>query len=203
MILKYNHKYGGLILTKDNAKIIILGGVYSNEVELFDIKKNNLKNLPNLLTKRINSAYNIINGRFLVVFFGKNNNTIECLDLNSCKNWKILDYKSNNKIIELSGHIGFHVNKNIVIIVGGINNDKIIVFYFKEKFLDVTDFILNFDIDCGIEELIFDKEKFFNLIENTEKISENGKCSQEIIGMDNFGNVHCFDNDYSYTIFVL
>jgi hypothetical protein len=23
-----------------------------------------------------------------------------------------------------------------------------------------------------------------------------------MMGMDNFGNVHCFDNDYSYTIFV-
>ena len=202
MILKSNHKYGGLILTNDNTKIIILGGIYSNEVELFDIEKNNLEYLPNLLTKRINSSYNIINGQFLVAFFGKNNNTIEYLDLNDCENWEILDYRSNNQIIELSGHIGFHANKNIVVIVGGINNDKIIVFYFKEKFVDVTDFILTFDSDCGIDELIFDKEKFFNIIENKEKISENGKYAKENIGMDIFGNVHCFDNNYSYTIYV-
>ena len=202
MILKCNHKYGGLIITKDNTKLLILGGINSNEVELFDISKNNLRNLPSLLTKRINSSYNIINDQYLIAFFGKNNNTIEYLDLNDTQNWVKLEYKSNDNITELSGHIGFHVNKNIVIIVGGENNDKIIVFYFKEKFLDVTDFILNFDVDCGIDELIFDKEKCFNIVENKEKISSNGKNTKEIMGMDNFGNVHCFNNDYAYTIFV-
>ena len=76
------------------------------------------------------------------------------------------------------------------------------VFYFKEKFIDVTDFILSFDIDCGIDELIFDKEKCFNIVENKEKNSLGGNSTKEIMGMDNFGNVHCFDNDYSYTIYV-
>ena len=202
MILKYNHKYGGLILTKDNNKIIILGGIYTNEVELFNIQKNSLKKLPNLLSKRINSSYNIINNQFLLTFFGKNNNTIEYLDLKNPKSWMNFEFKSNNNIEDLSGHIGFHVNENVVIIVGGLNNDKIMVFYFKEKFIDVTDFILSFDIDCGIDELIFDKEKCFNVVENKEKISVEGKDIKEIMGMDNFGNVHCFDNDYSYTIFV-
>lgn len=201
MTLKYNHKYGGLILTKDNNKIIILGGIYTNEVELFNIQKNTLKKLPNLLSKKINSSYNIINNQFLFAFFGKNNNKIEFLDLKNPNQWINFDYKSNNNIQELSGHIGFHVNDNVVIIVGGENNDKIMVFYFKEKFIDVTDFILSFDTDCGIDELIFDKEKCFNIVENKEKNSINGN-SLEIMGMDNFGNVHCFDNDYSYTIYV-
>ena len=202
MILKYNHKYGGLILTKDNNKIIILGGIYTNEVELFNIQKNALKKLPNLLSKRINSSYNIINNQFLFAFFGKNNNKIEFLDLKNPYHWINFDYKSNNNIQELSGHIGFHVNENVVIIVGGENNDKIMVFYFKEKFIDVTDFILSFDTDCGIDELIFDKEKCFNIVENKEKNSIDGNSTKEIMGMDNFGNVHCFDNDYSYTIYV-
>ena len=61
---------------------------------------------------------------------------------------------------------------------------------------------MNFDVDCGIDELIFDKEKCFNIVENKEKISSNGKNTKEIMGMDNFGNVHCFNNDYAYTIFV-
>ena len=202
IITKYNHKYGGLLLTKDNNKIIILGGNHTNEVELFNIQKNNLKILPSLLTKRINSSYNIINDQFLVAFFGKNNNTIEYLDLENINKWNNLEYKTNNKIEELSGHIGFHVNDNVVIIVGGENNDKILVFYFKEKYVDVTDFILSFDIDCGIDELIFDKEKCFNLVENMEKNSEDKNYTKEIMGMDNLGNVHCFNNDYSYTIFV-
>jgi hypothetical protein len=202
MILKCNHKYGGLILTKDNNKIIILGGIYTNEVELFHIRKNTLKNLPKLLTKRISSSFNIIDGNYLVAFFGKNNNTIEYLDLNNINKWEILEYKTNEKIKELSGHIGFHVNKNIVIIVGGENNDKIMIFYFREKYIDVTDFTLDFDEDCGIDELFFDKEKCFNIIENKGKVTSEGKTIKEVIGMDNFGNVHCFDNDYAYTIFV-
>ena len=202
MILKYNHKYGGLMLTKDNNKIIIIGGIFTKEVELFDIQRNNLKNLPSLLTKRINSSFNIIDNNYLVAFFGRNNNTIEYLDLNNMKKWEVLEYKSNDKIKELSGHIGFHVNKNIVIIVGGENNDKIMIFYFREKYVDVTDFILDFDADCGIDDLFFDKEKCFNVVENKEKTSADGKIIKEIMGMDIFGNVHCFDNDYAYTIFV-
>jgi len=73
MTLKYNHKYGGLILTKDKDKIIILGGIYTNEVELFNIQKNSLKKLPNLLSKRINSSYNIINYFNLFIFKRKQN----------------------------------------------------------------------------------------------------------------------------------
>ena len=192
--LKYNHMFGGLLSTTDNNKIIIVGGKYTNEVEIFNIKTNTLKSLPSLLTKRINSSYCIFNN-YLFVFFGKNNNTIEYLNIKKEKKWKRLEYRSNNYIKELSGHIGFKVNDNVVVIVGGVNNDKIIVFYFKEKFLDVTDFILKFDIDCGIDELYFDKEKYFNIIQNKE-------LKTEIVGMDTYGNVHCFDNDYSYTIFV-
>ena len=202
MTLNYNHKYGGLILTRDNNKIIILGGIYTSEVELFNIQKNNLKILPKLLSKRINSSYNIINNQYLFAFFGKNNNSIEFLDLKNANNWVNFEYKSNSEIKELNGHIGFHVNDNVVIIVGGENNDKIIVFYFKEKFIDVTDFVLSFDVDCGIDELIFDKEKCFNLVENKEKMNLEGNEGKEIMGMDNCGNVHCFDSDYSYTIFV-
>ena len=202
IITKYNHKYGGLLLTKNNNKIIILGGSHTNDVELFNIEKNNLKDLPSLLSKRINSSYNIINDQYLVAFFGKNNNTIEYLDLNNIDRWSNIEYKTNNNFEELSGHIGFHVNENVVIIVGGENNDKILVFYFKEKYVDVTDIILSFDIDCGIDELIFDKEKCFNTVENNDKSSEETNYTKEIMGMDNLGNVHCFNNDYAYTIFV-
>jgi len=194
MKLKYNHMYGGMLSSTDNNKIIILGGKYTNEVEVFNIKTNNLKSLPSLLTKRINSSYCILNN-YLFAFFGKNNNSIEYLNLKKEKKWKKFEYRSNSYIKELSGHIGFNVNDNVVIIVGGENNDRIIVFYFKEKFLDVTDFVLKFDIDCGIDELYFDKEKYFNALQNKEQ-------KTEIVGMDTFGNVHCFDNDYSYTIFV-
>ena len=194
---KTNHKYGGMLLTSDGNKIIILGGESTNEVILYNIDKNEIINLPNLNNKRINASYNLINDKYIFTFFGKGNNTIEYLDLNNIKNcWNILNYKCNNSFKELEGHISFKINNNVVIIVGGKNNTNIIVFYFKEKFLDVTDIIINFDELKKIKELIFDKEKCFNIIYNSEN-----NCN-EIIGMDNEGNVHCFNDNYTYTIFV-
>ena len=104
-----NHKFGGMLFSKDCSKIIILGGEYTNSVILFDIQKNQVINLPKLIYKRINSSYNIINDRYILSFFGKGNNTIEYLDLfnNTNKNtWNVLNYKSNNyEIKELIGHI--------------------------------------------------------------------------------------------------
>ena len=194
---KTNHKYGGMLLTKDGNKIIILGGESSNEVILFDMQKNEIINLPNLKHKRINSSYNLINDRYIFAFFGRGNNTIEYLDLNNIKNsWNILNYKSNNIFEELEGHIDFNIKNNVIIIVGGRNNDSILVFYLKEKFLDITDIKINLQEQNDINELFFDREKCFNIIYNDEN-----NCN-EIIGMDNKGNVHCFSDDYNYTIFV-
>ena len=194
---KTSHKYGGMLLTKDGNKIIILGGESSNEVILFDMQKNEIINLPNLKHKRINSSYNLINDRYIFAFFGRGNNTIEYLDLNNIKNsWNILNYKSNNIFEELEGHIDFNIKNNVIIIVGGRNNDSILVFYLKEKFLDITDIKINLQEQNDINELFFDREKCFNIIYNDEN-----NCN-EIIGMDNKGNVHCFSDDYNYTIFV-
>ena len=194
---KTNHKHGGMLLTKDGNKIIILGGESSNEVILFDMQKNEIINLPNLKHKRINSSYNLINDRYIFAFFGRGNNTIEYLDLNNIKNsWNILNYKSNNIFEELEGHIDFNIKNNVIIIVGGRNNDSILVFYLKEKFLDITDIKINLQEQNDINELFFDREKCFNVIYNDEN-----NCN-EIIGMDNKGNVHCFSDDYNYTIFV-
>ena len=194
---KTSHKYGGMLLTKDGNKIIILGGESSNEVILFDMQKNEIINLPNLKHKRINSSYNLINDRYIFAFFGRGNNTIEYLDLNNIKNsWNILNYKSNNIFEELEGHIDFNIKNNVIIIVGGRNNNSILVFYLKEKFLDITDIKINLQEQNDINELFFDREKCFNVIYNDEN-----NCN-EIIGMDNKGNVHCFSDDYNYTIFV-
>lgn len=196
-----NHKYGGMLLLKEDIKIIILGGEYDNSVILFNLGKNEEKNLPKLNHKRINSSYNIINDRYIISFFGKGNNTIEFLDLkniNYSNNWNILNYNTNNfNFKELSGHICFNIDDNIMILLGGENNNYIIIFYFNEKFLDISDIELKIEEpnDVNINELIFDKEKSFNSI-----IDENN--NKEIIGMDKEGRVHCFNDKYNYTIFI-
>ena len=192
-LFKSNHKYGGMLLIKDTFTIILLGGECTKSVILFDLKKNEVINLPDLIYKRIDSCFNIINDRYILSFFGKGNNTIEFFDLNNVKNnWNILNYKSNSNIFsELYGHIGFNIDNN-VIIIGGKNNDNITIFYFREKFLDITDIKLK--DNSNIKELCFDKEKCFNIIEEKNK--------KDIIGMDNEGNVHCFNDDYAYSISV-
>ena len=191
---KTNHKYGGILLTKDGSKIIILGGEYNNSALLFNIQKNEVINLPNLIHRRINSSYNIINDRYIFSFFGKGNNTIEYLDLNN-NYWNILNYKSNGSLSkELEGHIGFNIDNNIIIIIGGKKNENVLIFYLKEKFLDVTDMKVIPDKNSDIKKLIFEKEKCFNIIEDNN--------NKEIIGMDSEGNVHSFNEDYAYTIFV-
>jgi hypothetical protein len=95
---------------------------------------------------------------------------------------------------ELDGHIGFNIEENIIIIIGGNNNENVMIFYLKEKFLDITDIKVITDKNSDIKKLYFDKEKCFNTIEDNN--------NKEIIGMDNEGNVHCFNDDYAYTIFV-
>ena len=197
-----NYKFGGILLTKERNKIILLGGLYTNSVILFNIQNNEVIYLPDLIQKRINSCYNMINNRYLISFFGKGNNTIEYLDLNNNNinnSWKILNYQTNGKIFkELSGHIGFNIDNNAIVIVGGRDNDNIIIFYFQEKFLDMTNIKVDLSGDNNIKELIFEKEKCYNVINN----EDNDNKYKEIIGMDNEGNVHCFNQDYAYTIFV-
>ena len=107
-----------------------------------------------------------------------------------------MNYKSNNyEIKELIGHISLNINNNIIMIVGGKNNNKVIIFFLKEKYLDTIDLKIKMNEKYNIKEFIFDKEKCFNYIE------ENN--NEEILGMDNEGNIHCFNNDdFGYNIFV-
>ena len=190
-----NHKYGGMLLNNEGNKLYILGGMYTKAVEFFDIKNNSCGNLSNLITQRINSGYNILNNEYIIVFFGEGNNTIEMFDLNSNNNkennkWIFIDYKSNIKIKELEGFMTYNMDDNVIILTGGKNNDKIMIFYLKEKYLDVTGIKINDNY-----EFFFGKEKCFNTIYNNND-------NKNIIGMDIDGNIHCFNNDYEYNIFI-
>ena len=184
-----------MLLNNEGNKLYILGGMYTKAVEFFDIKNNSCGNLSNLITQRINSGYNILNNEYIIVFFGEGNNTIEMFDLNSNNNkennkWIFIDYKSNIKIKELEGFMTYNMDDNVIILTGGKNNDKIMIFYLKEKYLDVTGIKINDNY-----EFFFGKEKCFNTIYNNND-------NKNIIGMDIDGNIHCFNNDYEYNIFI-
>ena len=196
------HKYGGLILTPDRSQIIAIGGCETKEVELLNLDNNEIGELPNLLTERINSSYSFIEDNLLYAFLGENNNTIECLDLNvESKEWKNVEY-TNNGVENVFGHISIPVNDNDVLIVGGKNNHKMIMFNVKENYLEVTDNKIPFLDTAG--EYLFDKDKNYNQMINLEgKKDENGNEINQLICMDSKGNVHLFDNDFNYIVLLV
>ena len=203
-IITFNcgHKYGGLILTPDRSQIIAIGGYQTKEVELLNLYYNEIGELPNLLTERINSSYSFIEDNLLYAFLGENNNTIECLDLNiESKEWKNVEY-TNNGVENVFGHISIPVNENDVLIVGGKNNHKMIMFNVKENYLEITDNKIPFLDTAG--EYLFDKDKNYNQMINLEgKKDENGNEINQLICMDSKGNVHLFDNDFNYIVLLV
>ena len=201
---KYGHKYGGLLLSPspDNNLFVIGGDCPNNEVELLSFEDDQNKVLPNLLTKRINASYTFINYK-LYAIFGKDNNTIEFLNIKKLKNnWNKIDYKMNEgKINNIYGHVSLPVQDNNILIVGGKNNKKMMVLDLDEKTLDVTDMKVPFIDSVG--DYIFDKEKFFNQTVNEEIKGKDGKNIKQLIGMDNNGNIHLFDYNFNYVVILI
>ena len=201
---KYGHKYGGLLLSPspDNNLFVIGGECPNNEVELLSFEDDQNKEIPNLLSKRINASYTFINYK-LYAIFGQDNDTIEYLNIKKLKNkWNKIDYKMNEgKINNLYGHVSLPVQDNNILIIGGKNNKKLMVLDLDEKTLDITDMKIPF-IDT-IEEYIFDKEKFFNQTVNEENKNKEGKNVKQLIGMDSYGNIHLFDYNFNYVVLLI
>ena len=199
----YSHKYGALLLTPDNNSLLALGGENSKNVEILNFETGILKEIPSLLSERINSAFSFI-GNNLCAFFGKNNSSIEYLDLENGQKWNFIEYNTNNeemKKIFLDGHTAIPVNNNEILIVGGTNNDKMIVFNFEEKFFDFAN--INVPLIDKVGEYRFDMDKYFNVLIGVDKSEINGENLSQMIGMDSMGNVHYFDNDFAYTVLLL
>ena len=201
---KYGHKYGGLLLSPspDNNLFVIGGDCPNNEVELLSFEDDQNKEMPNLLTRRINASYTFINSK-LYAIFGQENDTIEFLNIKKLKNkWNKIEYKMNKgKINNLYGHVSLPVQDNNILIVGGKNNKKLMVLDLDEKTLDVTDMKIPF-IDT-IEEYVFDKEKFFNQTVNEENKNKDGQNVKQLIGMDSYGNIHLFDYNFNYVVLLI
>ena len=199
----YSHKYGALLLTPDNNSLLAIGGENSKNVEILNFETGILKNLPSLLSERINSAFSFIENN-LCAFFGKKNSSIEYLNLSNGEKWNFIEYNTNNEKkqkIFLDGHTAIPVDNNEILIVGGTNNDKMIVFNFEEKFFDFAN--INVPLIDKVGEYRFDKDKYFNVIIGVDKSEINGENLSQMIGMDIMGNIHYFDNDFAYTVLLL
>ena len=203
------HKYGGLLLSPspDNNLFAIGGDNENNEVELLSFDEDEVKKMPDLLSRRVNASYTFINSK-LYAIYGEENNTIEFLNIKKLKNkWTKIDYKMADKKISRSkyinniyGHVSLPVDDQILI-VGGKNNKKMMVLDLDEKTIDITDMKIPFIDSVG--EYLFDKEKFFNQTENEEKKDQDGKNIKELIGMDTAGNVHVFDFNFNYVVLLI
>ena len=197
---KYNHKYGGLILSPDNISLLLIGGE-TEKNEIMNFESGIINDLPQLSSKRVNSALTFM-GKFLFVFFGKNNSTIEFLNIEKKDKWELIDYNINtNQKINLEGHTAIAVNRNEILILGGKNNTKLMIFNFKNKNINLTD--INMPFIEKIDEYIFDKDKYFNAYIRNNSLEVNYSNSEplnQLIGMDSIGNIHSFTNDFNYSV---
>ncbi len=201
-------------MSPNEKELIVLGGCETKEVEILNLEENTIEELPNLLSERINSSYSFIGDNLLYAFLGQNNNSIEYLDLNEeLKEWKNVEY-TNNGVDNIFGHISVPVNDKEIIIVGGKNNHKMMMFNVSEKYLEITDNKIPFLENVG--EYLFDKDKNYNKIINLNKTEndndndnensnekENENEIHQYICMDSKGNIHLFDNDFTYIVLLV
>ena len=177
-----------------------MGGEKQNN-EIFNFESGLIKNLPPLLNKRINSAFTFI-GNLLFAFFGKNHSTIEYLNMEICLKWELINFKINmdNQKLNIEENVAIPVNRNEILILGGKQNGTMMIFNFKEKSLDLTNINIPFIEQVG--EYIFNKDKYFYAFIGNDLPQKNGKHLNQLIGMDSFGNIHSFNNDFSYEVII-
>ena len=199
--LNSGHKNGGLIYL-DKNKIIALGGESSNETELINFENDSITLLSSLNSKRINASFSLVNKRLFAIF-GNDNNTIEFLEMGGEGEWQYLDNIEISEQKNIYGHASVPINDNEILIIGGKNNDKMMILNITEKTVDIMDDVQIPFID-NVGEYVFDKDKWFNAI-NREGEDEY-KNENQLICMDSMGNVHSFDNsvnDFTYVVLLI
>ena len=78
------------------------------------------------------------------------------------------------------------------------------MFNVSENILEITDNKIPFLDTVG--EYLFDKDKNYNHIINGDKKDDKSESEKEItqvICMDSQGNVHLFDNDFTYIVLLV
>ena len=194
----FGHKYGSLILTPNSESIIAIGGE-TKQVEILNIETGKIQILPNLLTKRINSAYSFIDDK-LFAFFGKNNGQIEYLNIINNTQWELFNLIKNENTNQNNkeGLSAITLNNNGVIFLGDISDNKIMFFNHIKRKIEYKD--INIQSKNKIDKYNFDKDKYFNNFINFEKEGKDGNYLNQFVGIDSFGNIHYFNNDFSYSI---
>ena len=192
----FGHKYGSLILTPNCENIIAIGGE-TKQVEILNIETGKIQILPNLLTTRINSAYSFIDDK-LFAFFGKNNNQIEFLNITNNTKWELFNLIKNEYKQTKEGLSAITLNNSGVIFLGNITNNKVMFFNYIKRKMEYKD--ISIQSKNQFNKYNFDKDKYFNNFINFEKIGKDGNYLNQFVGIDSIGNIHYFNNDFTYSI---
>ena len=192
----FGHKYGSLILTPNCENIIAIGGE-TKQVEILNIETGKIQILPNLLTTRINSAYSFIDDK-LFAFFGKNNNQIEFLNITNNTKWELFNLIKNEYKQTKEGLSAITLNNSGVIFLGNMTNNKVMFFNYIKRKMEYKD--ISIQSKNQLNKYNFDKDKYFNNFINFEKIGKDGNYLSQFVGIDSIGNIHYFNNDFTYSI---
>ena len=131
--LNNNHHFGAFT-SINSDELLCAGGSHNKKVEVYNIHKNEWKELPELNVERSEFALCVVNNTYIYALFGYNAvtkeylNTIECLDLAMMKGneqwkWKYLKYKNDEMIsMFIKGHIAGTFGERIIV-VGGVNGN--------------------------------------------------------------------------------
>ena len=91
------------------------------------------------------------------------------------------------------------INNEILFVGNFYDNSKMLKFNYKKRKIEYVD--INIQSKNERNKYIFDKDKYFNNFINFEKIGKDGNYLNQLVGIDSFGNIHYFNNDFSYSIF--
>ena len=178
-ISKTNHSMIGY-----NDKIYCIGGMNNNKNEYYDIKDLKWELMPNLNVTERQFPMLYINNNFLYAFCGlKNNitlNSIERINLNNLSSgWNFVNYKNpENLDINIYGCGIIPFDDNVILLVGGKNNNEIFKKVFKYNFKNDSFHKSGYYtfIDFGIDFPVYFRE---NLLHNLNDNQFGGVCENE------------------------
>ena len=123
----------------------VIGGTDSKDCEVFNIRKNEWYNLPDLNNLRENPCCCVLNEKILFCFFGYDNKaykyhtTIEKIDLKSKEKWDEINPEGQQIYMKRKSASCLYYNlkgKDHILIVGGVNslqNESIDCLIYNEK----------------------------------------------------------------------
>jgi hypothetical protein len=184
LINSINHHYFPTMLGYKNEQIVVIGGMNSKNSEVYNLKTNKWKSLPELPEEREKCcAIADDSTDFIYVFggynseFKKNCTTVLRLNMKSLLIWETLVVKGNSSLLARNSCAVIKFDKvNCFYILGGKDNKN-----------ELTDTIIEFDINKKVAELI---NKQLEIKTTFNQSSGNDLNKSEFFLFDEGFNIH-------------